>query len=240
MSFVVKTTTKIGLLDLIAPHSCRGCGQLGGVVCDRCKNNILAKQQRICPLCKKLVDNDQLKCADCDFAGAEVFAATRRAGWLGSLVGEFKMKSVRAAGDPLVEILDGAVQKSSLVKNDDIKQCDQVIVVPLPTIRRHVRERGFDHTTVIAKKLAKKHGWKMIKLLGRAKDSVQVGSSKNQRKTQAKTAYELLSDPEPAARYLLVDDIWTTGASIRAAVDLFLAAGIPREQIFAAVIALSE
>ncbi len=235
MSFVVKNTTKFGFLDLIAPHSCRGCGQLGAVVCECCKNDILQSQRRICPLCKNYIDIDDKKCLNCDLPCAEIFAACRREGWLGHLIGEYKMHSVRAAKTPLIDILDGALQQSSIVSSGK-----PVVVVPLPTIRKHVRERGLDHTAEIAKTLARRHGYSMQRMLGRARDSVQVGSSKTARKVQAKSAYELLLPVQDEVCYLLIDDIWTTGASMLAAINLLAEAGVARQQIFGAVIALSK
>lgn len=235
MSFVVKNTTKFGFLDLIAPHSCRSCGQLGAVVCECCKNNILSSQRRICPLCKDFIDISDYKCRNCDSPCAEIFAASSREGWLGHLIGEYKMQSVRAAKPVLVDVLDGALKQSSIMLVDRM-----VVVVPLPTIRKHVRERGLDHTAEVAKGLARRHDYKMQKILGRARDSVQVGSSKTQRKTQARSAYELLAVLDRKACYLLLDDIWTTGASMLAAIKLFTEAGVPKEQIFGAVIAVSK
>ena len=55
MGFIVKNTTKCGLLDLVCPHSCRGCGQLGEVLCECCKKDILKHYEWICPICKKSV-----------------------------------------------------------------------------------------------------------------------------------------------------------------------------------------
>lgn len=151
------------------------------------------------------------------------------------MIGEYKMQSVRAVKSVLVDVLDVAVSPLSAAMADG-----KIVVVPLPTIRRHVRERGLDHTAAIAKCLARRHGWKMKKLLGRAVDSVQVGSSKVERKEQAKRAYELLGGVDLDAQYLLVDDIWTTGASMLAAIEIFIQAGVPKEQIVGAVIAVSK
>lgn len=235
MGFVVKNTTKFTVLDLIAPHSCRGCGRLGAVVCECCKNNILDVAGRICSLCKETIDTSAEKCHNCIMPCREIFAAVKRTGWFGHLIGEYKMQSVRAAKGILVEILDKALEQSSL-----LRASRPVVIVPLPTIRKHVRERGLDHTLAIAKGLAARRGYKVQKLLGRSRDSVQVGSSKAQRKTQAKTAYELLTAPDLTVNYLLLDDIWTTGASMLSVIELLVATGVPREQIFGAVIAVSE
>lgn len=92
-------------------------------------------------------------------------------------------------------------------------------LVPLPTIRKHIRERGFDHI----KLLCKKTGLPFEEALKRRGNTVQVGASSEQRQKQAKEAYFAgdISDK----RYLLVDDVWTTGSSMLAACEAMQNAG---------------
>ena len=77
------------------------------------------------------------------------------------------------------------------------------VVVPLPTINKHIRERGFDHIGLIAKKT----GWRVEKLLKRRNKTVQVGASAEMRKKQAATAYRIAGKIDPKAEYLLMDDV---------------------------------
>ena len=94
-------------------------------------------------------------------------------------------------------------------------------LVPLPTINRHIRERGFDHIGLICKKT----GLPVERVLLRNKNTVQVGASLEQRREQAKQAY-LLGSVDLNKKYLLVDDVWTTGSSMMAAANLMLEAGV--------------
>ncbi|MBO7664415.1 ComF family protein [Candidatus Saccharibacteria bacterium] len=121
------------------------------------------------------------------------------------LVEEFKYHSVRALGEELADLLDGVLPEVA----------GEVVVVPLPTIRSHVRERGFDHMLKIAKSLAKKRGWKVERILKRAKNTVQVGANREVRLVQAAGAYELAGTISPDKTYLVLDDVWTTGASMK-------------------------
>ena len=174
-----------------------------------------------------------------------VFAAGRREGVLKKLVVEYKYNSRRGFARTLVEILAGAVP-SSVAKR---LVAEEAVVVPLPTISKHIRSRGFDHTAKMAKELAKMTGLEYAPLLRRANKTVQVGADEETRKKQATSAYESnerffatrRSGPSPRADragtraaalripqkdlsllsrpVLLVDDIWTTGASMRAAAE---------------------
>lgn len=232
----MKNTTKWGLLDLVCPHTCRGCGELGAVLCKRCKKYILEERVELCPICKKMVAEnkesvqkaDEEYCEGCDSPFAGCWVVGWREGALAKLVRDFKYKSVRAVGRSLAELVDEVLPK----------ELGELTVVPLPTIGRHVRERGLDHTRMLAKALAKRRGWQVEQVLARATDTVQVGASAAKRKSQAEKTYELVKEIEPTRGYLLLDDVWTTGASMQAAAKVLHEAGARR--IYGAVVVIGK
>ena len=215
MSFIVKNTTFISLLDLLAPHSCRGCGRLGEALCECCKNNIISAEISICPNCKNKTKNHI--CEECKNL-PPIYYLGERSDLLAKLIHDFKYNSTRAIGIKFAEILNETLPKSLP---------ESAILIPLPTSTKHIRERGFDHTFLIAKHLAKLRHYKLHKLLLRAKNTVQVGTDKKTRIKQADAAYEL--NPkikiEPKATYILLDDVWTTGASMKSAIKKLRQAG---------------
>ncbi|MBQ6410226.1 ComF family protein [Candidatus Saccharibacteria bacterium] len=194
MPIIVKNTTYPNLADLLFPHSCRGCGRLGEVLCECCKNNILAHRQ-----------NQKLR--------PPFYVVDSRNSLLGELIHDYKYHSIRALAKPLAKLLD------ETLPNDFPKNS---IIVPLPTATHHIRNRGLDHTLKIAKHLAKIRHYRVEKLLLRNQNTVQVGSTRDERLTQAKNAYTL--NPkikiQKDATYILLDDVYTTGASITAAKKL--------------------
>lgn len=204
----VNITTFPSLYDLIAPHSCLGCNHIGTILCDRCKNYIIAHHKNICPCCKRL--KSTAICSTCDDL-PPIYVAGERSDLLNDLIHELKYNSNRSVARELADILHH-ILPSDLPKD--------TCLVPLPTSTRHIRERGLDHTLLIAKHLARLRGWRIARPLERAKNTVQVGSSKSTRLSQADAAYEVSSTftPDPNASYLLLDDVWTTGATMRAAV----------------------
>lgn len=215
MSFIVKNTTFLSLLDLIAPHSCRGCERLGEVLCECCKKHIVSTQNNICPNCKKILRN--YKCEKCA-KNIPIFYIGERKDLLADLIHDFKYNSVRAIGVEFAKILDETLPKN-LPENS--------IIVPLPTSTKHIRERGFDHTLFIAKRLAKLRHLKTEKTLLRVKNTVQVGTDRKTRLAQADSAY--IVNPKikvnPKTTYILFDDVWTTGASIKASLKKLRKAG---------------
>ncbi|MBR5620991.1 ComF family protein, partial [Candidatus Saccharibacteria bacterium] len=151
------------------------------------------------------------------------------------LAEDYKYKSIRATAGVLAELMAEAV--AGLERAGKLES--RVVVVPLPTIGRHVRERGFDHTWLLAKRLAKLKGWEAERILERRNKTVQVGANKAKRKEQANKAYGvapgwLKRGLDTDTTYLLVDDIWTTGASMEAAISTIKEAGA--KKVVAAVI----
>lgn len=212
MLSIVKNTTILSPFDLLCPHICRGCGGLGKVLCDCCKNYILEEHLNFCPCCKRRIDGH--KCDNC-----ALLPPTTMIGWknelIGKMVEEYKYKSVKAIGNVFAELLDESLPFYS----------DKTVVVPLPTINKHIRERGFDHTLYLAKKLVKLRGWRVDQVLKRANNSVQVGAGESTRVKQAFSAYRVAGRIEPDIHYLLLDDVWTTGASLAAATRKLREAG---------------
>ena len=133
------------------------------------------------------------------------------------LIHDFKYESVRAIGNKLAEMM--AARLPDLPK--------ETIIVPLPTATHHIRERGFDHTLFIAKRIAKLKRIKVQKLFIRTANTVQVGADKSTRIAQAEHAFEI--NPKIAINknttYILFDDVLTTGASIKSALKKLREAG---------------
>ena len=210
MPNIVKITTICRLFDIICPHSCRGCGAIGDVLCERCKNYIVLKHLDFCPNCHKPANGF---CEDCHLP--PIFAAGAREGLLKRLIYDYKYHQVRAMSQRLAEILDQTLPVIA----------GEVAIVPLPTIRRHIRERGFDHILLLAKKLARLRGYEVFKVLARNKNYVQVGADKAARELQASEAYKVTGAVDPDTTYLLLDDVWTTGSSMKAAIKKLQRAG---------------
>ena len=227
MSNIVKNTTILNPLDLLIPHSCRGCGRVGNVLCDRCKNYIISTREELCPNCKAPTKN-----GICNFCKnlPPIYYVGPREGLLDTIIHNFKYNSVRALGPKLAELLDAILPLD----------LSNIVTVPLPTTSRHIRARGFDHTMNIAKHLTRLRHYALEPLLMRTNNFVQVGADALTREIQASSAYTInpTYTPDPTKTYLLLDDIWTTGSSMKAAVNELSTAGI--KNIIISVLAVSQ
>lgn len=199
MGFVVKNTTNWSFLDLISPHTCRGCGQVGSVLCSCCKNNLKVGGLHEKP--KYAIGFDKF------------LICSKREGLIGEIIKEYKYNSVRDFGKILADFLLTMIEKEFEV--------GATVIVPLPTIKKHIRARGFDHMEEVSRWI-KKRDWRTQKVLRRINASVQVGASAELRQKQAQMAYGLKRGVkiEKEKNYLLIDDVCTTGASLMAAAEI--------------------
>ena len=230
MSNIVKNTAFPKLLDLIAPHSCRGCGAIGSPICSRCKKYITKNHVHTCPRCKSVIAESSrpTPCKNCRDL-PPIYAVGERTGLLDVIIRDFKYQSVHALARPLAELLDDILPS-------DIKNA---VIVPLPTATHHIRARGLDHTLLIARHLAHLRHCQVSPLLSRTKNTVQVGKDIATRKVQAASAYSLRPklSVSPAMTYIILDDVWTTGASTEAAIKILRSAGA--ENLIVALLAYS-
>ena len=90
----------------------------------------------------------------------------------------------------------------------------ETIIVPVPTSRSHVRQRGFDHTRILATTVAKRLHIPVGFVLQRVGQSTQRGATAVRRRRQAKEAFRVDEKLDPDKIYLLIDDVVTTGSTV--------------------------
>jgi ComF family protein len=89
------------------------------------------------------------------------------------------------------------------------------VLVPVPTTRRRRSERGFDQATLLARGAALPHGLSVVAALRHVKGGAQHGRSRADRlAATGRFSFESAS-LLAGARVLLVDDVTTTGATLR-------------------------
>jgi ComF family protein len=141
-------------------------------------------------------------------------------GPLQQLIHLFKYAKVESLAQPLSRLL---IQALPLDQNFDA-------VVAMPMHWRKQWERGFNQAELLARPVAKRYGLKLWTNLRRKRyTKSQAGLTETERRENLKGSFRLLR-PEQAAgkRLLLVDDVFTTGATLRAAAAVLKSAGAAR------------
>jgi ComF family protein len=212
------------LLSYVAPHLCSSCGEIGGILCDSCKYDIGQVDLLHCVACGRGLAVNGV-CRQCRVPYVKAWCVGLHAENLRQLIKQYKFDYARAAAPVLADLLLARV--SELPTN--------TVIIPLPTAGAHIRQRGYDHIDLVAKRFAKKRRLKLSAVIERTGSDKQRGANRSQRIAQAKIAFRVRVALDPTVPYLLIDDVVTTGASLKYATLALQAAGA--REIWVAVIA---
>jgi predicted amidophosphoribosyltransferase len=102
---------------------------------------------------------------------------------------------------------------------------DAGVLVPVPGQPDGSRRRGFDHAHEIALVLAGLKGLEVAGALRRAPVRPQVGLARVERRLNARGSVTVRPGVPPGGRAILVDDVYTTGATLDACALALLGAG---------------
>lgn len=210
----VKNTMIERVLQMIAPHPCSGCGKVGAVLCNDCKYDIIQEPFLGCILCGKPEPSGVCEKHEASFKQA--FTVSVRTTVLENAINRLKFQNTKAAAWSLAELLHETlpILPSSLM------------LVPLPTVPSHVRQRGFDQVALMTKHLARLRNIPILNALHRQTNATQHTVGREERQSQASAAFVVDNKHIlKGTHLLLVDDIVTTGSSVSAASKLLSEAG---------------
>ncbi len=201
------------ILQIIAPHHCYSCQKAGTILCDSCIYNIANTTENVCIQCRQ--PSVVGSCNGCNLPFSKAWVTGVRESELSRVIGDFKWSRKYQAHESLARLLD---QTLPILPAD-------TVVVYIPTIAHHKRIRGYDHAQLIARSFADHRGLKSKKLLQRNHNAIQHKASRSQRRKQAEAAFVCVGKLNATVPYLIIDDIVTTGATIKAATRVLKGAG---------------
>ena len=229
-------------LRIVFPPLCAGCDrrceELG--FCARCRSEIERTGSSTCPGCgREFRSGSPHECATC-IDDPPAFARVVACGAYSRLqpnapllraIRRLKYDRDVTCARPLADMLVAEFDRDFVY--------DAVVPVPLHLTR--LRWRGFNQAVLIARSLALHHQCPLERFAlerTRATDP-QVGLSGEARKRNVAGAFRLRPGWEARGkRILLVDDVFTTGATVRECASILLGAGAQRVEV--AVVARAE
>jgi len=191
-------------------------------ICKSCSADLERLKGLLCSKCSKPLDHDACICDEClsrvkSFERA--IAPLEYKGLSKKLVRDYKYggKSYlyKLFGHMIVERLE----------EEKIEGFDAI--VPVPLHKSKLRTRGYNQSELIAKYISLKIGSPVLKLIIRTKKTVPQSSLTGEKRwINVKDAFEYSEKPERSSRILLVDDIYTTGATLNACASILRENGI--------------
>jgi competence protein ComFC len=204
------------LLGLIAPHICCSCGQENAILCENCFFDIIDEPFSRCLHCQNPAISSNL-CSVCrdKLELDDAYVVSARVGAVKRLIDLYKFENVHEASRRIVQLLDARLPRLP----------EGTVVCYIPDIPAHRRQRGYDHMKRIAKGFANTRHLTTLPLLSRQTFYSQRGLTRKERLARQNNAFSVTTTT-PIEHCLLLDDIYTTGATLRAGVAALRAAGI--------------
>jgi predicted amidophosphoribosyltransferase len=213
------------LLDLLYPPRCAGCDLPGTLLCGGCAAEVVHIDPACaCPRCGAPrvcgVSAARGGCAEC-VGRALAFSAARCAALLAPPVSRavvvLKDGGERRYAEPLAALLAEAA--TGWLQPGDI-------LVPVPASPAALRRRGFDHADDIARALGKLTGMPVARLLRSNASADQRVLGRAERLANRTGAFSPLASAAAVERVVLIDDVFTTGATLSAAAGVLHERGV--------------
>ncbi|MGE5235702.1 MAG: double zinc ribbon domain-containing protein [Acidobacteriota bacterium] len=212
------------LAETFLPATCTLCGGslpwrgAAAGVCGQCWGSVIEHERTGCPVCgdpEVVADAPCLSCSTSPPPWRSAASFGSHEGTLRALINLYKHGRRDELAEPLATLLARAWHRRGW------PDPDLVVAVPVPWLRR--LRRGFDHAELLARHLARGLARPCVPALRRRHGRPQVGQTRTGR--LALTAAAFSRRRPVSGRVLLLDDVFTTGATATACATALARAG---------------
>jgi ComF family protein len=212
------------LLDLLVPRRCGLCGAFDSFLCDRCTATLPAAAPPRCPTCWDSVDGGGA-CRGCARVLVHSLAGIRSPyqfdGGARRLVHALKYDGHSALAGPMGRAMARCLAEWGIAPD---------VVVPVPLHRSREARRGFNQAAALTRSVVQDSGLPAEhRLLRRRRATIPQARAVDveERRRNVAGAFAV-EGPVVGRTVLLIDDVCTTGATLRACADTLRAAGAAR------------
>lgn len=217
------------IADAVYPRICPICNEIvrgGDIICPSCEKMLSYVEPPVCLRCGKPVDEEGLLCRDCA-KGRHVYDEGRAA----LEYDEYMSKSIyrfKYNGKMEFAKLYGRIMHDRLKEKIDEWNVDAI--VPVPVHKSRLKKRGYNQAALIAKELSKRLKIPVNECLvvRTGATGAQKDLSAAERQNNLKKAFKVTENVVEYDTVLIVDDIYTTGATVDAMARCLKGAGIKK------------
>tara|TARA_Y100000310_G_scaffold96282_1_gene94040 strand:- start:7033 stop:7761 length:729 start_codon:yes stop_codon:yes gene_type:complete len=211
---------KNGVLDAVFPTTCIGCGKEGKYICTRCEG-FVSEVALACPICQQSsFDGQRHKNCRSLYGLDGLVSVWEYEGLMKSLLYYIKYNGItHAAKETTKRAFTTMVWDEKRFQPFlSFLSFEDTFLAYVPMYRRKERRRGFNQAAVLANEIGKTVNKGAISILEKLKDTKpQIDLSKEERLYNIKDTFtaSLYLGAGRAERVILVDDVWTTGATMK-------------------------
>lgn len=203
-----------GLIDFIYPPLCLGCSDYtenDNGICERCLGAVETFAFPFCLSCDDFIPSGH-KCAVCGGQSLPLYAFGNYTDPLEQIVIQFKFKGItRTSGF----FADGLADRFGA----EIGSLEAQALLPIPLHARRQTYRGYNQAEVFARDLSGALGLEVrddvIMRSKKRKPQARLGLAR--RAANIKGVFEIAEAPDDLTRVILVDDVVTSGSTVREA-----------------------
>ncbi|MBU1038826.1 ComF family protein [Patescibacteria group bacterium] len=212
------------------PKLCLGCRQHGTYACPTCLTKLSFTKQLKCPNCHKpsLLGQFCAKCQKDTLYLNGLWPAQNYAHPLiKQLIKTFKYEGVWEINDILSQFLVATLFNYQLPPPWHQVPLTSWFITPIPLAKRKQRQRGFNQAELMARQLAQLTNLPFETTLIRQRPTPKQSRLTNYwRQTNLTEAFCLTDQAQPSGKiYILVDDVYTSGATLNAGAKVLKQAG---------------
>lgn len=237
---------KNGVLDVLFPVICFGCGKEGKYICEKCEG-FVGEAAFICPVCQQssFTGERHQHCKTRDGLDGLV-GIWEYEGFVKKFISQIKYQSVTHAIGEIVARAFGVMAQNTQITIPFLSflLSEHTYITYVPMAKSKEKKRGFNQAVCIAKEIGKITKKEVLPLLQKIKDTAsQTELDKEQRLQNVRDSFAVSATWELSSQagaqlqkcVVLVDDIWTTGATLKECCKVLKKAGV--EQIWGFTIA---
>jgi competence protein ComFC len=220
----------MSLLDFLFPKRCVQCKKIGSYICSQCFTYITFTDTIVCIVCQRpAIGGITHPVCRTRYGVDGVFPSLVYKGIVKKLIYTFKYPPYLSDLQvTLTELFyEGLIQKEQFYKHFS----PESVFVPVPLHASKFRKRGYNQAQKLAEGLSKKFEIPVVDCLARVKNTkTQVGLTKDERQENIKDAFavkkEYMEKLKTIQQVFLVDDVATSGATLRESAKVLKRAGV--------------
>lgn len=225
-------------LDFLYPKKCLSCQAIGSYLCLNCQQTIV-RSELVCPKCQKTSTGGQVHpVCKREFGLDGLWSLGAYQDPLRLTIKKLKYSHITELADILANIILKYWVKYQplIIKMIKKDQAEEWLVVPVPLHWYRANWRGFNQSSLIAKKLANGLGLEYTEVIIKTRHTSPQASLKGwNRRQNVKGVFSLKSKYSMEdSSVLLVDDVWTTGSTLKECCNLLKENGV--KQVWALTI----